>query len=647
MEAISVSGFFKLLLVLFLSVPDSSKDADRGIALESLTPTVAVGAAVLDVAQLRAMIREDPELAKALFDGRTPEAAYGEAIEAMSERTRLDPAALRDAVARVRTVGLWPLGMADRRRPRFVVVCDRGGAPDILPRLLSNNPVAGASDAGPCRTVVYAGRTLHSVSRHPREALWLTEINGMLVLASDTMAAETFLLQAAAAAKTPPSARLDVSGTSRPLLQMRADVGAVVNGLLPAMGDHDSAEFMAAGAFFDLPAWRGAALRVTRDAIVLRAEIDPGSPLAAALKPPERPPALLDAIPADASLALAVSVRDTAKVWDLLEAGFGHIAIFEHGGTGPREEFIRDFRRETGLDVQADLVSNLVAAAVVVTDPARGLELDHGGALYFEGKDATSMLTSVRVLMARVEKEGKAGKEELRGVTVWRTDEALIALKGTVVLVAPSRGQTRAGAERFLKHFIEGGDSIGKTLAARQPGAMAFATLDAARCFPQSGLERITAGLTSDAAGVTLRVEGGSRNLAAGIVRLLAGAGRAAVAQNTQNQTRNSLRQVAMACHTYAMEYQKLPAEIADLKRYVGDKDTALRDARSGQFFRLNPAVTGRPLDSVKNPNETVLAYAPPGPDTQPVCVAFCDGSVRILTPAQLETALKPVPQKD
>jgi hypothetical protein len=81
--------------VLFLSVKGSPQNAGRGPALEALAPAGAVASAVLDVKQLRAMIREAPELAKALFDGRTPAAAYGESIEAMCERSRVDPAALR------------------------------------------------------------------------------------------------------------------------------------------------------------------------------------------------------------------------------------------------------------------------------------------------------------------------------------------------------------------------------------------------------------------------------------------------------------------------------------------------------------------------------------------------------------------------
>jgi len=135
-----------------------------------------------------------------------------------------------------------------------------------------------------------------------------------------------------------------------------------------------------------------------------------------------------------------------------------------------------------------------------------------------------------------MDRQGKVDPEDRGGAKVWRTPDALIALKGNVVLVAPSRNEARAPAERLLKHFVEGGESLRKTLAARQPGATTFATADGSRCFPQAGIERLTAGLTVDATGVTFRVEGGGRNLAAGILRLLAGAGRAASAQNTQVQ---------------------------------------------------------------------------------------------------------------
>lgn len=645
MESAGISPILKLLLILFLSVQDGPQDAGRSPALEILAPAGALGYAALDVAQLRALIRDDPEVAKALFAGSTAEASYGEAVEALNERTHADPAALREAVARVRTVGLWAMGMGEQQ-PRFVAVFDRGGAPDILPKLFGTRP-AGGSDAP--RTVTYAGRTLYAVSGDQRVPLWFAEVNGILVLASDNLAAETVLLKARAAASPSPAARPAAGAVAarRSILQVNADVGAVVNGavvngLLAALGHGDQAEFMAMSAFVDLAAWRGASLRMDRDSVVLRAEIDPGSPLAAALKPPERLPALLDAIPADAGLALAVSVRDTVKVWQLFEAGFNHIAILERGNVGPREEFIRDFNRETGLDVQADLVSNLVAAAVMMTDPSKGLDIEQGGALFFEGKDPERTLAAVRIMLARMDNQDKTSAEDRTGVKVWRTADALIALKGNVVLLAPSRGEAQAPTERLLKHFIEGGENLRKTLAARHPGATTFATVDGSRCFPQAGLERLTAGLTIDATGLTVRVEGGGRNLAGGILRLLAGAGHAAATQATQNQVMNSLRQISAASEQYALDHAKLPANISDIKPYIANPEVALRDARTGQLFQLNPAVAGRPKGSVKNPGATVLAYAPPAQDAKTICVAFCDGSIHLLTPAQLDAALNP-----
>ena len=634
MESVGPSAIFKLLLMLFLSVQDPTRDAGQPRDFDALAPVGAVGHGTLNVVQLRALIREDPELAKALFAGRTADEMYGEAIEAMNDRSRVDPAALREAIARVRTVRAWFMGMGRRRQPRFVAAFDRGDAPDILPKLFGGR-AAGGSDAP--RTVSYAGRTLYAVGRDRREALWFAEADGLVVLASDLLAAETFILQAVTAAGAP----VNPVSVLPPLLEVHANVGAVVNGFLPAMGRHDMAEFLAAGAFVDLPAWRDVSLRVRDDGLVLRAEFDPGSPLAAALKPPARAPALLDAIPADAGLALAVSVRDAAKIWDLFEAGFSHLAIAKRGDN-PREEFLRDVHRGTGLDVQADLVSNLVAAAVVVIDPAEGLNLEHGAALLLEGKDPAHALATARALVAQAEKEGEVKSDNRPGVQVWHTDDALIALKGNVLLVAPSRGEGRVPAEQMLKHFTEEGEGLRKTLAARQAGATTFATADASRLFSQAGLERLTAGLTADAKSVTVRIEGGGRNLAAGLLRLMFDVGRGATARATEARTMNALRQVAVACQMYAMDHAKLPAESEDLKPYVGNLDAVRRDIRTGQAIRLNPAVAGRSLESVKQPGATVLVYAPPDRDGQNICAAFCDGSVRILTPEQLRIALNP-----
>ncbi|MBM4142771.1 MAG: hypothetical protein FJ225_04135 [Lentisphaerae bacterium] len=639
MESAGPSVVLKLLLALFLSVQDGPRDTGQRRNVESLAPAGAVGCVALDVAQLRALIREDPELAKALFAGRTAEASYGESIEALGQLTSVDPAALRESIARVRAVKLWSMGMGRRGEPRFLAVFDRGDAPDILPRLFGARMADGA---GASRAMIYAGRMLHAVGPDPGDAVWFAEANGLLAVASDSLTAETFILKAGAEA----GASVNPVSALPPLLEVRADIGAVVNGFLPAMSRGDMAEFLAAGAFVDLPAWRGATLRMTRDGIALRAEIDPGSPLAAALKPPERVPALADAIPADAGLALAVGVRDAAQVWDLFEAGFSHMAIAGRGES-PREEFLRDVARGTGLDVRADLVSNLVAAAVVVIDPAHGRKLERHAALLLEGKDPARAQATVRALVTQAEKEGEVAAENRPGVQVWRTDDVVIALKGNVLLVAPSRGDGQAAAERMLKHFAEGGEGLGQTPAARQAGATAFATADASRLFPQAGLERITAGLTADARSVTVRLDGGGRNLAAGMLRLMFDAGQGATARAAEARTMSALRQVALACQMYAMDHAKLPVEIEDLKPYAGNLDAIQRDMGTGQAIRLNPAVAGRAPESVKQPGATVLVYAPPDRDGQNICAAFCDGSVRLLTPAQLETALISTPRTE
>ena len=633
MESVGPSAILKLLLVLFLSVQDPTRDAGQRRDFEALAPVGAVGYGTLDVAQLRALIREDPELAGALFAGQTAEAAYGKTIEDLSQLISGDPAAIRESIARVRAVGLWSMGMGRRGKPRFLAVFDRGDAPDILPRLFGALIADGASAS---RTVSYAGRTLYAVGRDPREALWFAEANGLLAVASDSLLAETFILTAVSEA----GASVNPVSVIPPLLEVHANVGAVVNGFLPAMGRGDMAEFLAAGAFVDLPAWRDVSLRVHDAGLVLRAEFDPGSPMAAALQPPQRLE-LIDAIPADSGLAAVVSFRDASKVWDLFEAGFSHMAILERGD-GPREEFLREFHRGTGLDVQTDLVSNLVAVAVVVIDPADGLKLERRAALLLEGKDPECALAVVRALVAQAEKEGGVAADDRPGAKVWRTDDAVIALKGNVLLVAPSRGDGKAAAERMLKHFTEGGEGLRKTLAARQAGATTFATMDASRLFPRTGLERLTAGFTADAKSETVRIKGDGRNLAAGLLRLMFDVGTGAAKRGDQARAMNSLRQVAMACQMYAMDHAKLPAEIEDLKPYLSNLDAVRRDLPTGQTVRLNPAVAGRSLDSVKQTAETVLVYAPPGRGEQTVCAAFCDGSVRVLTPAQFETALKP-----
>ncbi|MEI6210939.1 MAG: hypothetical protein WCR06_04870, partial [bacterium] len=384
-------------------------------------------------------------------------------------------------------------------------------------------------------------------------------------------------------------------------------------------------------------------LRMDTTSIGIGAEIDPGSPLAAALQPPKSLE-LIDAIPADSGLAAVVGVRDAAKIWNLCESGFSHVALFERGNN-PQEAFIRDVQRGTGLEFQRDVVSNLVAAAVVITDPASGLRINRGGAFYFEGKNPARMLTLVQAILAKEHREGSVEPENREGVKVWRTGDTLIALKGKVALVAPSQGEAKAVTERLLTHFIKGGEGLRKIVATRQTGATTFATLDGARCFPQSGFERLTAGLTvgPDGKRLVLRVEGGGPKLAAGILRLIASGNRAASARAMQTRAQNNLHMVALACIQYENDQGKLPATLADVATYLKAPDSAWRDPRSGSTIRLNPAIAGQKLDSIKNPNGTVLAYyGPPGPEGQPLCAAFCDGSVRLLTPAQLETALKP-----
>ena len=143
-------------------------------------------------------------------------------------------------------------------------------------------------------------------------------------------------------------------------------------------------------------------------------------------------------------------------------------------------------------------------------------------------------------------------------------------------------------------------------------------------------------------------MEGGGGSLAAGMLRIMYDVGQGATARATAARTMNALRQVALACQMYAMDHAKLPVEINDLKPYVGNLDAIRRDIGTGQAVRLNPAVAGCSMESLKQPAATVLAYGTRAPDAQQsLCVAFCDGSVRLLTPAQLETALKFAPQED
>jgi hypothetical protein len=257
------------------------------------------------------------------------------------------------------------------------------------------------------------------------------------------------------------------------------------------------------------------------------------------------------------------------------------------------------------------------------------------------------MLTLVQAILAKEHREVSAEPENREGVQVWRTGDTLYALKGKVAMVAPSRDEAKAVTERLLTHFIKGGEGLRKIVASRQAGATTFATLDGARCFPQSGFDRLTAGLTvgPDGKRLVLRVEGGGPNLVTGMLRLIASGNRAASTRAMQTQTLNNLRAVWRACVQFEAEQEKLPATLTDVKTYLKEPDGIWRDPRSGQLFQLNPAVAGQKLASIKNPIETVLVYGSPGPE--PLCAAFCDGSVRILTFAQLETALKPTPQKD
>jgi len=514
MESAGAGPILKLLLVLFLSVKGAPQQgAGRGPALEPFAPAGATGYAALDVAQLRALVRADPEVAGALFGGRTAEAAYGEAIEALCQRTRIDPGALREAVERVNAAGIWMTGLSRREYPRFVAVLDRGGAPDVLPALFGK---WAAGEPEEVRTVAYAGRTLYGIGSQHSESIWIGEINGFVVLASDILAAESLLLKIRSSA---PAAAV-VSGLVPPILYAHADAGALASAFLSAAGSRDMEEFTAAGAFFDLPAWRDLTLRVDGKSAVLRAHFDPASPLAAALKPTDQLPLLLEAIPADVPFAVAVGVRDAARIWDLFESGFGHMAGIGRD-PGQREEFLRDFSRETGLNVQTDVVSNLVAAALVAAESGKTIRLEHGVALYFEGRTPSGVLASAQVLAAKAARERDVSPEERAGVKVWRTSDTVIAVKGKTLMIAPCRGNAQASAARLLKHFIEGGESLRKTLGALPAGATAVATLDAARYVPNAGLDRVTARAEADGSALTLRLDGGSRDLAAGILRLL------------------------------------------------------------------------------------------------------------------------------
>jgi prepilin-type processing-associated H-X9-DG protein len=107
----------------------------------------------------------------------------------------------------------------------------------------------------------------------------------------------------------------------------------------------------------------------------------------------------------------------------------------------------------------------------------------------------------------------------------------------------------------------------------------------------------------------------------------------------------SNLKQVAVGVMMYTMDYdERLPPmrDAATMKRAVMPyvkSDEVFKDPRTGEPYHVNPAASGKSLAQIAAPDRFVILYeASPSRDGKRA-VAFVDGHVKRLDPAEWEMA--------
>lgn len=605
-------SLIRMILVLILGLHPETDVERSPPSLRDLGPRQAAAFVQLDMGAARNTIIADPVFWKILFNGEKPEQIRQDALAKCAEILGAQTDVLKSAVAEIRSVGVWLLGFGkDDNNLRALAIVDRGNASAVLEKLLIK-----ASDQLGFVTLQYAGAKIYAPGDKRRHPFWMTEVDGKIAVATDLPAIQSFLLRWKALASEKLTAEA-MEGIGR----IEVDGPAILNGILCMMRIHDKDEFVPVSFLSDLAAWREAIAILKQDGLDVRIGMDPNSQAAKILAPaPAELSAVLAGVPANASIALAIGIKEPAELWNHIATGFRQIETMNRGSEHV-DEWKKEFRRESGLDLETDIVSNVTAAAWVVPNLRKDQELENQFVLIFQTRDAARAESSLRVLAAR-QGESETLPTAREGIKIWRTDELQIALRGKTVILAPVFRET-SELETILKR-LEETDVKPADFLKPFPNATAYGTIDLSKLTGGKNPLPVTAALSFQ--GNQLRAMAKCR-LTDVVASALEGIVTPARAQANRVLSMGNLRQIAKACIMFELDHAKLPAGFEDLKPYVGD-GRILTAPVSRQQYIYNKAVAGKStkdLPAAKTP----LAWDPIGEYPDGGNVVYADGHVQ------------------
>ena len=621
---------WKVLIILFLGLRPVGPAGD----MEPLRAYVAREAplyAEVDVAALRQMVEQMPELRKLVYEEQDPTRACDQAAAQLAGMLRTTPADVKRAFESLERVGFWLLAFGeDEQNLRLLLVLDCGRQNDLLPGLLKG--LTGPGREGDVVTLSYVGTPIFHIG-DGGEGVWLAQHEGKVAASMDLLAVQEFLLRAKSLAAQPPQPHS--MGLRPPMLQAEANGGAMLDSIIAAVQRHDREEFYIVSSLLDFASWKSLTASFDGKRLEAHLHLDPNGRIAKALVGPEGPPRLLGAVPDQATIAAVVALRDPMALYKAIRASVRDVVVLEGAPEGAEEEFLEEIRREIGLDLERDVFGNIAEAAYMVGEINREYDLMEKALFAFETKDAAGARLTVEKMAAALAGGGREIEiSQVAGAVIWRVGGAAIALKDATVLICEERNPL---LNDVLQTLGRTGSPLAEQIQRQHPEATSVFVFDPARL---AGLETVggpmVAGLHFADDRLTLTADIDVEPLANALSRAM----RREMTAARRTVCMANLRQIAMGVHMYAADNQgACPPNLNALDLYLGDEKLLVCPV-SGKPYVYRNELAGRSLDGIQDAGRTVLAHDAPGAHPDGGCVLYVDGHVEWKNPEAFRQAI-------
>jgi len=589
----------KMLLILLLGGKAPDGALPEAMDLGAFGPGGAPVSAEIDIAQLRALVAESPELTELIYEGKAQDSAFKEAAAFVGLAIGAGPARVVEAFSGVRRAAVWLTAFGDHpSKFRILAVFDVGAAAGVLDGLL-----AGAGRFEGYHKIEYAGATLHGFAMGRGYGVWCAEAKGFVALALDPIAVKRFLLDAADA--EPEPAQAEEEG---PALEIEVDCRAFLDMLMLAMGRYDRDEFLVASTLLDFPSWRRAGVTFDGERLEAELEMDPRSPLALALRQPAEAPRLMGAIPDDCGMALVAGLEDARVGWEFVRSAVTFAMKVDRPGADL--DIAKEIRDEIGIDVGEAVFGNVRAGAFLVPDFKRLRDIEDAGVFVFDVADAGAAENAIEMFVAAVGGDNIDVRAE-GGATIWQGRGLGIAIKGTTVILAPGRNSPLGVV---VDQLGRGPSDLSRSLREEHPSATAFATLNLAGLGAGGGPEvaALLAGLGRRSVGLSFEDDVLSATMDVAvpeIAKAVFGVVRAEMVRAAHHRCMSGLRRIYIAAYRHASARNGFPTSLDEMREYL--RGSTGKCTLSGKPFVYRSELAGKRVRDFPNRAEVVVAHDP------------------------------------